>query len=482
MFRSIRRGRAEPVPAYHAGRPLLRLSKRDAWTIGDSFEGTQVFGATGSGKTSGSGAAIARAMLAEGYGGLVLTAKPDERAAWERYCAQTGRSDSLVVFGIDGAHRFNFLDYELRRPGGGLTEAIVEVFGVVMSAINAGSSGSNEAYFEQARDQLLRNAIDLLRFSEGTLSLTDLLRVIRTGPRGFEDLDDPGWRESSFCAQCLTQALGKAGSQVPSDLEETVLYWTEEFPGLPDRTRASITSTFTTAADGLVRSPMRELFCSTTTVVPELTHQGVVLVIDLPIKSYHRVARIAQLIWKTMWQRATESRTGPALERPVFLWADEAQEFATARDAKFQATARSARAATVYLTQNIPGYLASLAGKAEAQAATDSMLGNFQTKIFHANGDAVTNEWASKAVASDWVWRTSTSTNNQPKQDGRGHVPAVNASSQQSFDPQVPPIRFTQLRKGGPASGFLVDGIVFQGGRRWWGTGKNWIEVSFQQG
>ena len=226
---------------------------------------------------------------------------------------------------------------------------------------------------------------------------------------------------------------------------------------------------------------MRELFCTTTTVVPELTHHGAVIVIDLPVKSYHRVGRVAQLIWKTMWQRATEARTGADLQRPVFLWADEAQEFVTDRDARFQATARSARASTVYLTQNVPGYLAAMAGKTNAQAAVDSMLGNFQTKVFHANGDAVTNEWASKAIASDWRWRTSTSTSPQSGKDAKPGQTSVNASSQQSFDAQVAPIRFTQLKKGGPGAGFLVDAVVFQGGRRWWGTGKNWIEASFQQ-
>ena len=36
---------------------------------------------------------LARAFLAHGYGGLVLTVKPDERALWERYARETGRSE-----------------------------------------------------------------------------------------------------------------------------------------------------------------------------------------------------------------------------------------------------------------------------------------------------------------------------------------------------------------------------------------------------
>ena len=44
------------------------------WTLKDAFEGTQIFGSTGSGKLSGSGKAIALAFLESYLGGLVLTA------------------------------------------------------------------------------------------------------------------------------------------------------------------------------------------------------------------------------------------------------------------------------------------------------------------------------------------------------------------------------------------------------------------------
>ena len=47
----------------------------DTWRIKDACEGTVIFGGTGSGKTSGSGRALARSFLAAGFGGLVLCAK-----------------------------------------------------------------------------------------------------------------------------------------------------------------------------------------------------------------------------------------------------------------------------------------------------------------------------------------------------------------------------------------------------------------------
>src|ERR1017187_3883532 len=69
----------------------------DIWRIKDACEGTMIFGGTGSGKTSGSGRALATSFLAAGFGGLVLCAKPDEPALWRSYAAETGRETDLLI-------------------------------------------------------------------------------------------------------------------------------------------------------------------------------------------------------------------------------------------------------------------------------------------------------------------------------------------------------------------------------------------------
>jgi len=50
--------------------PLVMLSEDDPWTIRDSFEGLQMLGGTGAGKTS-SAKIFAMAFLNAGFGGLV---------------------------------------------------------------------------------------------------------------------------------------------------------------------------------------------------------------------------------------------------------------------------------------------------------------------------------------------------------------------------------------------------------------------------
>ena len=96
----------------------------DVWSVDDVLRGVMILGGTGSGKTTGSGAFIASTLLALGCGGLVVCVKGEERALWERYAEEMGRSEDLIVFGFDRGYGFNFLEYELNRagPGAGLTE------------------------------------------------------------------------------------------------------------------------------------------------------------------------------------------------------------------------------------------------------------------------------------------------------------------------------------------------------------------------
>ena len=76
---------------YDLDTPLYHFNGNESFTIRQACEGVQIFGGIGSGKTSGSGAALARAYMRAGFGGLVLCAKKDEVDTWREYAAQTGR-------------------------------------------------------------------------------------------------------------------------------------------------------------------------------------------------------------------------------------------------------------------------------------------------------------------------------------------------------------------------------------------------------
>lgn len=203
-------------------------------------------------------------------------------------------------------------------------------------------------------------------------------------------------------------------------------------------------------------------------VMPEATFDGKIVILDFPVKQYLQVGVYAQAVYKRVWQQAVERRDVHANPRPVFLWVDEAQYFLGEDDMMFQTTARSSRACTVMISQNISNYYASVGG-AHPRERVDSLLGNLATKVFHANNDHVTNKWAAETIGQTFQEKSSYSIGTME-----------NASFSKALHFQVEPQEFTLLRSGGKAEGGLVDAVVTSTGKRW-SNGRNYAEVSFDQ-
>jgi hypothetical protein len=465
-----------PKEEWGLDEPLLYLSDNplDTWRIRDACEGTQIFGATGSGKTTGSGQALARAFLENGFGGLVLCAKPEEPELWQKYADQTGRSSDVVLFSRE---HFNFLRYEANRPGvgAGQTENLVMLFMQVAEiASQKHGTAATDDYWERAVKQLLRNAIDLIAIARGAVTLPELFDVIRTAPQDAEEAKSEAWQKESVCFAYIQKAAARANdnAELEPEYHLTAKYWLQEFPRMDNRPRSSIVSLFTTLADSFLRGTLRKLFSTETTIVPEHTTLGRVIIVDLPVKEWSELGQYAGVLMKFMTQKALERRPD-ADARPVFIWADEAHYFATAYDQIFQTTARAARACTVYLTQNYSNYLSALGGE-HSRPRVDSLLGNLQTKIFHQNGDTVTNRWAAEAIGRKLQYRLGASTTKG------GHGWSETESEQQVVDYELQPREFTTLWKGGPQHEFLVQAVMFQSGRKW-SHGKTWKHVVFSQ-
>jgi hypothetical protein len=463
--------------------PLLYLSPQDPWRIRDSFEGTVVLGQTGSGKTSGSGAALARAFLSHGFGGVVLTAKPDERRLWEGYARDTGRSDSLIVIAPERRWRFNFLEYESRRPGrgGGLTENLTRLFSEAMEVAER-RSAEREDFWSRAARQLLHNAIDLLLLSGERVTLEGIYDVIISAPNEAEELRSAEFQRSSRCMRCLNE--GRRRGQPPvrqPDWNVTSNFWENEFVRLSARTRSCVVAMVTSLVDPLLRGELHMLFGTETNFVPEMIHEGAVVIVDLPVLEFGSVGQLCQVLFKFIFQRSTERRDVSRHGTPVFLWADEAQFFTTSHDAIFQSHARSARVATVYLSQSLPGFIAAIGGGGNASAFVHALLASLGTKIFHANACSQTNRFAAETIARQWQFRGSAGTSSS-EGEGGGARTSRSFGSSEALDFQIEPYEFTQLRKGGPENGGLVEAIVFQGGRLFHESGKNHLKVTFGQG
>ena len=143
--------------------------------------------------------------------------------------------------------------------------------------------------------------------------------------------------------------------------------------------------------------------------------------------------------------------------------------------------------ATVLLTQNVGNFQAALGGSEKGKAEAASLFGNLNTKVFHSNGDPVTNEWASTIIGRTRQCFANGSTSQQSDDWLLASV-GMNTGSQSSggfseaYEFTLQPSAFSELRTGGPENARLVDAIVFQSGKRFKAGGRNWLPVTFQQG
>jgi len=514
--------------------PLLRLSAEDAFTLRDACAGVHIFGGIGSGKTSGSGRMLAGAYLRAGMGGLVTAVKPEEIALWKSYAAEHGRTNSVVFF--DENEGFNFLTYELARQGidgiGTVTECLMRVLEAAKKASPTASQRGGEAFWEDATRQILRYTILPLYVATGTLSITDIIRFIYSAPTDPRMVTDPEWQKRSFMYGIMDAATRRPSVPLDRSVLETILaYWAEQYPSIPEKTRGNIVITVSSVLDRFKHGRLRRTFCERTTIVPELSFHGAVIVMAMPTLTWNEDGVIAQQLFKYMWQRAVLSRNSLAQkhqERPVFLWSDEAQETVSSYDAEFQSICRGSRACTVYLTQSLPTYYAKI-GSDNPRDAAHALVGKFMTNIFHANACPDTNDYASRVIGKVVKQRgnyssgssqnyslgmnegsgqnsgTSTSfgsssssngqfsstsgygsnsgsNNNWGSNQGRGNSQNESRGYSESLEFLIEPGDFARvLKTGGKQNRNLVTGIWFQGGRVFQASSTNVLLETFAQ-
>lgn len=464
--------------------PLVKWSPVDTFRLRDAVTNVLTFGATGSGKTSGVLRTLSQAYLRAGYGGLILTTKPGDYDEFRQWAKETGRLDDLIRFSPDEKHRFSFLTYESRRPGrgSGQTESLVKLFTTLSESIERGggeSTGKHDRFFQQAVQQLLRNSIDVLLMArpDEPLSLRRIYDVIMSAPTSREQVDSERWQNSSIIYPLLNELVNREDltPMQRSDLDLAGRYFLQEYPNLPPETRSSILSSFTVMADLFMRGPIGQLFGTGLTLVPEVTHEGGIVCVDIPIKNWGPVGIAAQTLMKFVFQQCWERRDISKNPRPVFLISDECQNVINQHDLSFLTTARSSRCCCVYMTQTYSNLVAAMGGDQKGQAFADGAAAAFANRIFCANTDPKTNEWASSVFAKGFQSKFSSGINRNDK-GGDGS----NAGASESLEYLVQPAEFVTLAKGGPER-FLVEAIVSQGGKVFNASGKTFLKTAFSQ-
>lgn len=496
-------GRALANYLWDPNAPLVWLSRKDPLSVAQAFAGIHVFGSNGSGKTSGS-RTIAKAFLRAGWGGCVLAAKPDDRALWKQMAAETGREGNLIILAADQPWRFNFIAYDLARSER-LPERIDNVMGTFKDVLaQAGSIYGGEARaWIAAAEALLKRAVTILAARATPFTVGDIADFIAHAPQSIADVKNEEFESSEFKAAIEAARAATASGPYAAEIERTAVYWLRDYPRLPSQTRESTRFTLDYLLTDLETGTIPELLGRQCNFVPEDSHEGAILLIDLPT-SLSRSNVVAQMVFKLIWQQAVLRRQAhdPKATRPVFLWSDESHLLVTPYDATYQSLCRQARAATVYLTQNLNSYFHRLPPP-EPKATAHALMGYFQTQIFHAQADPDTIEHAVKLFGKHVIKRESLAVGvtegdsenwsqgehadsrvPRPTRQGGGgreRSDTQTSSYQEVLEDRLKPEQLARLKNGGEGNSYRVGAYVFSTGPDWKLTGSKLLYTEFDQ-
>jgi hypothetical protein len=250
----------------------------------------------------------------------------------------------------------------------------------------------------------------------------------------------------------------------------------DDFANLSEKTRSIITLMFTKLAQPFTMQPLRKLHGKDTTLRPEDTFDGGIIIGAIPTQEYRLVGRISALVWKYCWQLAVLRRKPPPKGeylRPVGYWGDEAADnFLSRSDSAFAAAARQSAGCLVYLAQNINQYRKQLG----SDDAFEAFISNLQTLVVHQS-TGPTCRWMAERLGERWE-RISGVSRHAPDAPELQGGSGINISEQRRY--LVEPSTFTTLARGGPAYGFEVEAILYKGGQLF-ASGLPYKRLRFRQ-
>ena len=455
--------------------PILQFIDEDGnentMNLNRCMESFHITGAVGSGKSSGSAQYIAIQFLRKGFGGIVLTAKTEEKNTWINYCKATGRLDDLVIFEERASgYCFDPLMYLSSLKGGRRTQNIVNLLYDVSKIgdriTGSGNRQSSDPFWEQAPKRLLTNCVNLLILSEKDVSFGNFYKLVQAAIASVSSKQDS--ERSEFLKQCLKDAIIKTSVKQKRTLGAVKDYFYSGFANIPENTRGSILETLLSILNPFLSGMLADYFTGRINeeILPERTFEGKIILINFPVKEYFELGAISQMIYKRLFQRTVERRNLNENDSPVFQFIDEAHYFLDDHDSMFLTTARSKRCCSVYITQNISNYYAAFGGY-NAIHRVNSILGNLVHKIIHCSNDAVSLQYYADLISKSYQ-----------------RIPETNPTTRETkyswrYAYQVEPNEFTKLKKGSEENDFITEAYIVSTGR--WNNGQNFMKIEFNQ-
>jgi type IV secretory pathway TraG/TraD family ATPase VirD4 len=458
--------------------PLFHWSPRDPFTIGDLLRGLICFGASGSGKSSGSLYVIAKAIAkCRKIGSLILASKPEDREFWQKVFRQAGRINDLIIFRPDMHWRFNFIDFI--HKNGGDTKDITEAITVIGETLEEGENNYRDKFWEKEPKRLIHNSVEIVKLAKGRVTAPDLHDFITGAAMKPETVNTPEFKESLH-GKYLRAAFHNAKTAIERhDFGIAFKYFKDEYPAMADKMRSGILTSVLGILHVFNSGIVRELVSTCTNVTPAVLDEGKCILVDMPISSDGAAGRFILAGMKHLTQKYILKRHAHEDTGAIVIFCDEYQKVANSGDPPFLAECRSHRGSMICATQSIHSLYTRIR---EAQEhGVDALLTNFYHKVYHALGDEKSAAYASSLIGRRLKTRVNVSSSGEDNAyDALHGQPKVTASTTQAVENILEPREFLQgMRTGGRAHGYVVDAWVVRSEA--FASGENFLRCSFSQ-
>jgi type IV secretory pathway TraG/TraD family ATPase VirD4 len=373
---------------------LLELGGGHALTMRDIYAHILVMGSSNAGKSFSTEPIIAGAHRL-GCPIMATCVKPDE---FERYRRIT-RGERLVRLAPGCPYRINMLDYVYKSYGS--AEAVSEFICRLNDAmLRTGPNAQQEQYWANLFDMSALNAIKLVAFAFGEISVDAVYMTLTTAPRNKEDAKIPEIFERSFFGKVLKQAIANRTDENEHDIERAMEFFVSEFAQLGDKGQAAVLSMVAGTLGRLTSGPFRDAFNGKTNMTPErIESEKLTVCLDYPLLKWGAPARLFQLAWVILFQDYCLRRDASTRDTVSLLVRDEAQYSLSPQfDMMVQTVARSQKLAMMSLIQDIDVLTASLGGDARAETEAYGWISNHQTKLLFSNSNARTGDFFEKCI------------------------------------------------------------------------------------
>ncbi|HEV3118577.1 MAG TPA: type IV secretory system conjugative DNA transfer family protein, partial [Gemmataceae bacterium] len=252
--------------------PVMEWERGEPFSIRNLLQSVAIFGATGSGKTSGSAKTILWSLVKLGrqVGGVILGAKPEDLAETQELFRAAGRLDDLLVFSPESGNTCNYMDF-IVKLGGHDAREVSKFLGVIKESVQTGETkggGEMGDFWATAQEEQIFNAVVPVLLAEGEVRPDTLRDFILGAAHDPAQFDDPKWRDGGH-----NTVLRKAHRAVKRrtdmlDLEGATKYWTRQYPKLAEKTRSCIDAGTLGMLNLYCRGTVRQMIAEKTNFSP----------------------------------------------------------------------------------------------------------------------------------------------------------------------------------------------------------------------